>query len=764
MPDSVRQRDPGQHFAHDRYFDRRTVVTAQADTIRWILDLLGEDVRILHPRREPDTHDQGGGDIDCVVARLDPLWPLRLPKPWRLCQRVHYDVGGSWYWVLEYQGEFLAIDTLDDPSGRGRLGFPTSAALDEPGLVAIPAVRAAYLTAKRLVKDMDAPEQWRHIGELATQDASAYVERLDPIFGHRCAERLARSVLDGEVPDASLRRVSRRRLWLRRVRRDSGGLRLAIARASRIIERVKYQTGLCVLVVGPDGVGKSTLADSLATSLAPLFRTIVRLHWRPNVLPHSAALIGDGEHDSPQPHRKSQHGPLLSLCLLLYHWADFHLGHLLRVLPVRVRSGLVLWERGWWDIAIDPRRYRLRVPRQLVRFLGTTIRQPDLVLILEASPDVISVRKAELSREELVRQTAAWRDVLPRNLPRVHLDSDRDLAELSGTAFEAILGYLHERTTARLGSGWTKIRGVRPGIALVPRSPRSAVVGGLSVEHPVTLSNLVTQHGVRSLGLLGVLRFARRASAGPPDAVREVAAPFIERGGTVAVAPSSHSDRHVLSILSRSGDPQIVVKVATDEPGSRALAHEALVLEHMEDSLPAPLAVPRIIARGEHSLVLEALPWRLRARPWLLPPEVAYGLGSLFASTSHMTAEGIRGFRHRQCTPWTLLNAGDRWYLVDWEMADDQGIPFFDIFHYVVLSHAMLHRPSRRQILDGLVGRGWVGAAVRAYADGAKIAMAGTDDALNAYLAEVASTSVQAHGSERDIGKVLRGLTLGRRG
>lgn len=735
-------------------------MTAQADTTRWILDLLGEDVRIIHPRQEPGTQDHGGGDIDCVVARLDPLWPLRLPKPWRLCQRVHYDIGGSWYWMLEYEGEFLAIDTLDDPNGRGRLGFSTSAALDEPGLVAIPAVRAAYLTVKRLVKNMDAPEQWRHIGELARQDASGYLERLGAIFGYRCAERLARSALYGEVPDASLRRVSRRRLWLGRLRRDLGGLGLAIAWVSRIIERVKYQTGLCVLVVGPDGVGKSTLADSLATSLAPLFRTIVRFHWRPNVLPHSAALIGDGENDSSQPHRKSQHGPLLSLCLLIYHWADFQLGHLLRVLPVRARSGLVLWERGWWDIAVDPRRYRLRVPRQLVRFLGTTLRQPDLVLILEASPDLVSVRKAELSRNELVRQTAAWRDVLPQRLPRVHLNSDRNLAEVSGNAFEAILGFLHERAIARLGSGWTRIRGVRAGVALVPRSPRSAVVGGLSVSHPVSVPSLVTHHAVRALGPLGLVRLARRASAGPPDAVRDSVASVIELGGSVAVASSSHSDRHVVSILSRSGDSQMVAKIATGERGSRALAREALVLERMRHSLPAPLAAPRIIARGQDSLMMEALPWRLRARPWVLPARVAYALGSLFASTTHMTAEGIRGFRHRQCTPWTLLNAGDRWYLVDWEMADDQGIPFFDIFHYVVLSHAMLHRPTRRQILDGVAGRGWVGAAVRAYADGAKIPMARTDEALNSYLDELASTLVRAPRSERDIGKALRALSM----
>jgi hypothetical protein len=106
------------------------------------------------------------------------------------------------------------------------------------------------------------------------------------------------------------------------------------------------------------------------------------------------------------------------------------------------------------------------------------------------------------------------------------------------------------------------------------------------------------------------------------------------------------------------------------------------------------------------------------------------------------------------------LNARDRWYLIDWEMADDQGIPYFDVFHYVILSHAMLHRPTRRQILDGVAGRGLVGAAVRAYADGAKIPMARTDEAFNSYLDELAPTPVRVPRSARDIDSALRALSM----
>jgi hypothetical protein len=59
------------------------------------------------------------------------------------------------------------------------------------------------------------------------------------------------------------------------------------------------------------------------------------------------------------------------------------------------------------------------------------------------------------------------------------------------------------------------------------------------------------------------------------------------------------------------------------------------------------------------------------------------------------------------------------WVLLDWEETAGGYPPFFDLFHYVVQAHALLGRPSRRDIAAGLAGDGWIGRSIRAYADGA---------------------------------------------
>jgi hypothetical protein len=69
-----------------------------------------------------------------------------------------------------------------------------------------------------------------------------------------------------------------------------------------------------------------------------------------------------------------------------------------------------------------------------------------------------------------------------------------------------------------------------------------------------------------------------------------------------------------------------------------------------------------------------------------------------------------------------LLGHNGEWTLLDWENASRSAPPFFDLFHYLVQSNHELWFPQRRSIVNGLEGRGWIGRAIRAYAEGAGIA------------------------------------------
>jgi hypothetical protein len=195
-----------------------------------------------------------------------------------------------------------------------------------------------------------------------------------------------------------------------------------------------------VLVVGPDGSGKSTLAQELVDEMRGDFSTVMHMHWRPGLLPRPGGLVGVKAGDPSEPHAQEPHGSLLSLMLLAYDWLDFFLGTWLRIVPARSRGGLIVMERGWLDIAVDPRRYHLVLPRGLVELLGRLLPAPDLVIVLQADPQVLSRRKAELPVAELSRQIGRWRQIaFPRHTIRLFLDASQSPERLLSQVTRALL-------------------------------------------------------------------------------------------------------------------------------------------------------------------------------------------------------------------------------------------------------------------------------------------------------------------------------------
>jgi hypothetical protein len=683
--------------------------------------------------REVD-HGSTGHDIDYAVLRLDPMWPLRLDGGWRLCQCLHYDLR-AWYWVIEREGRLLCLDTLDDPHGLGRDGFPT-AVLWSGAPAAAQATQAAYLVAKRLRKRIGSEAEWIRIGTLARDDPASFRRALDTVVGPRLTRLLYRSSLEGRTPDPAVSRRSRRIQQLRRIRTPLRAMQALSLGARRELHRVRRPTGLFILVVGPDGSGKSTLARQLPALCEGIFRRAAWYYWRPGLLSRASSLLNRDKGDVSQPHARPPNRRGVSLTLLVYDWLDSLLGGWLKVWPLRARTGLVVMERGWWDMIVDPRRYRLDTPTGLIRLLGAVLPHPDLAFVLESPLEVLQRRTAEIAGDELERQVSSWRTSLPTGVRRVYLDASRPVEEVAREAREAVLGLLEARAVSRLGGGWAALPRRGASRWLLPRGPKPLAMAGLTIYQPTTTRALAGWGTARLLASVGGFRLLPRAHA-PDRLVREALAAYIPPRGTVSVARTAHPGRYVALIMDERGERQGVGKVATDPEAARALDREVAGIEAFGKFLPSPLAAPRILAREDRLLLLEAVPWRFRPRPWRLEEEVAWALGVLFRTGAQQAAP-LLGPAHGDCAPWNLLRTESGWVLIDWEDASGAQPAFYDLFHYIAQAHVLLERPSWPAVLDGFrCGTGWVGRAVHAYADGAGIARRDAADFLGSYLVDI---------------------------
>ena len=196
-----------------------------------------------------------------------------------------------------------------------------------------------------------------------------------------------------------------------------------------------------------------------------------------------------------------------------------------------------------------------------------------------------------------------------------------------------------------------------------------------------------------------------------------------------ALSRCNQHGKFVAVCFDRGARPAAIAKIALGDEARASLAREATNLARLRRYLPAPLEAPTVLGQGDGVLLFAVERWRPRRRPLRMPTDVARGLGELFA-------EGDSGLgpAHGDAVPWNLLRTPTGWLLVDWENATEAAPAYHDVFHYLVNSFATLGRPHGEEILDGLGGKGWIGAAIHAYAEGAGVPAAFAPLLLAQYL------------------------------
>ena len=124
------------------------------------------------------------------------------------------------------------------------------------------------------------------------------------------------------------------------------------------------------------------LINALLPSLAARGFLVHLRHLRPGVLPPLACL--KGSHAPPRgaavdPHASAPSGPVGSLVRLGYLTLDYLLGQALVVRRELTRQGSVsIFDRYAYDIALDPRRFRIALPGWVVNCATRMVPAPDL--------------------------------------------------------------------------------------------------------------------------------------------------------------------------------------------------------------------------------------------------------------------------------------------------------------------------------------------------------------------------------------------------
>jgi len=181
-------------------------------------------------------------------------------------------------------------------------------------------------------------------------------------------------------------------------------LRYFWSESVRLASRFTRPVGMLLAGLGPDGSGKSTLLERMASEFAEVFSRTQFYHWRPQLLAPRAntSLIVNPHAQKP---RKALPSTLFAIGFVVDYWVGF----LFRIRPSMVRASLVIFDRYFYDVMVDPKRSRFGGPVWVAKALCKLVPSPDLLMLFDAEETTILSRKPELEMVELRRLRGAYR-------------------------------------------------------------------------------------------------------------------------------------------------------------------------------------------------------------------------------------------------------------------------------------------------------------------------------------------------------------------
>jgi thymidylate kinase len=352
-------------------------------------------------------------------------------------------------WFELEEADFVAVDIIHGYVEGGLFLIPGPVLVVERQKrngfwVAGPATEFRYLLARTTLKGRLPERHAQRLKSLVEELGRGLAEELaGRLFGKQYKVKATEACVNGSLRE--LLPELKIQLWGTVLRRDPlNPIRHMLANGVRIIQRWLEPSGIMIVFLGPDGVGKSTLISHLAQLMGTVFRGHCLFHYRPG-------LLGRRKYtgDVTDPHGRSEHSVWWSLGRLLLHIMDYWANYWLIVRPKLTRSGLVVFDRYFYDLVVDPKRYRYGGPLWAVRILRALIPKPNLVFVLDAPAQVLLSRKQEVASEEVQRQRETYLKEA-KTLPRARvIDTSACVAEVAIDVAKAIVEYSDHRLQRR---------------------------------------------------------------------------------------------------------------------------------------------------------------------------------------------------------------------------------------------------------------------------------------------------------------------------
>ena len=186
-----------------------------------------------------------------------------------------------------------------------------------------------------------------------------------------------------------------------------------------------------IVILGPDGAGKSSVIRGLVEKLNLRGCAVEVRHLKPRIV---FARRGEPVTIVVDPHGKPPRSAFLSMVkIVVWLFEEWY-----AQIFLDKRDCVLLCDRYYHDLLIDPKRYRYGGPQWVARLIGGLMPRPDLWILLDAPPAVLRARKQEVSPQETARQREAYLAFIRRQRNSATVEASRLLENVIADVERAI--------------------------------------------------------------------------------------------------------------------------------------------------------------------------------------------------------------------------------------------------------------------------------------------------------------------------------------
>lgn len=400
-------------------------------------------------------------------------------------------------------------------------------------------------------------------------------------------------------------------------------------------------------------------------------------------------------------------------------------------------SALLICDRYYHDLLVDPVRYRYGGPIWAAKVVGKLMPQPDLWILLDAPPQVLQTRKQEVAFEETARQRSAYLTFVRNEKNFAIVDAaqslDKVVADVKQVTLAAVskLGRFYQvqdRSTAtHLALSWSgQVRFTVPReraaqqacwknfrlgriafpMRAIARLPR--IFGAANCVETADLAAIR-----QMLGKEAGVSCCRRGAEGAwqKDTIlfldkRGAPLYIVKAGGGGAVNALLENEAQWLQRLR--GEPTLIDRVpefvAHHADPDLCFVAQSVLGGTCENRLGEPhfdfLRKLHVLSfrpmRYEDSLLYRTLSSRLKelrgklTEPWSI--RLSRATRQIEESLSHVQVPLVAA--HNDFAPWNIRIDSGVARVFDWEYAADEQLPLFDPLHFALMPLALYRKPS----------------------------------------------------------------------